>query len=458
MRAAVTAIRALLALTLRVFFRRIEVRGVDQVPRTGPVIFVLNHPNGLIDPVFLLCLAPRPVSFVAKAPLFRMPVIGALVRAFGSLPVQRRQDEASGVDNAATFARARELLLGGGSLAIFPEGASHSDPRLRPLKTGVARIALGTALPGLRIVPAGLYYTDKATFRSEALLHFGEPLAVPPAPLGERGDPPEDAVRALTSAIERRLADVTLQADEADALALIARAERVFSAAAGERDLDLELALRRRFIAGYGYLRAHEPATLAALVARLDAYEAELHRLGLTPEHPEPERLRGAVILRVGLGSALVLALLAPLALLGSALHLPAYRAIGALARRFAGGEDDLLATIKVLGSLLLFPLTWALAALAAALAAPALSAPPLALAALALALAPAAGWCALRFWERLAWLALGARVAWLWLLRRPHLARLAAARAAIHAAIRDLDARLSAAQGEPQLAASSDT
>ncbi|HEX6717103.1 MAG TPA: 1-acyl-sn-glycerol-3-phosphate acyltransferase, partial [Pyrinomonadaceae bacterium] len=69
---------AVLRLALRIYFQRIEVTGVEHVPLDTPVIFVLNHPNALVDPVFLLCLAPRPVSFLAKAPLFRMPVIGYL--------------------------------------------------------------------------------------------------------------------------------------------------------------------------------------------------------------------------------------------------------------------------------------------------------------------------------------------------------------------------------------------
>jgi hypothetical protein len=67
-------------LALRIYFQRIEVTGVEHVPLDTPVIFVLNHPNALVDPVFLLCLAPRTVSFLAKAPLFRMPVIGYLVK------------------------------------------------------------------------------------------------------------------------------------------------------------------------------------------------------------------------------------------------------------------------------------------------------------------------------------------------------------------------------------------
>ena len=136
-------------LALRIYFKRIEVTGLEHVPLDSPVIFVLNHPNALVDPVFLLCLTPRRVSFLAKAPLFRMPVIGYLVRALESLPVYRRQDEGEDVSkNQETFIAARKLLARGGTIGICPEGVSHDDPGLKPIKTGAARIALAAVATG----------------------------------------------------------------------------------------------------------------------------------------------------------------------------------------------------------------------------------------------------------------------------------------------------------------------
>ena len=102
--------RGLFGLVLRIFFRRIEISGLERVPREGPVIFVLNHPNGLIDPGFLLCLAPRRVSFLAKAPLFRMPVIGIFCRAFEAIPVHRRQDAGAAHVQSEHFKTAQEKL------------------------------------------------------------------------------------------------------------------------------------------------------------------------------------------------------------------------------------------------------------------------------------------------------------------------------------------------------------
>jgi 1-acyl-sn-glycerol-3-phosphate acyltransferase len=72
---------ALLSLILRVFFRRIEVHGLERVPQDGAVMFLVNHPNGLVDPLFLFTLVPRRVSFLAKSTLFKMPVVGYFVRA-----------------------------------------------------------------------------------------------------------------------------------------------------------------------------------------------------------------------------------------------------------------------------------------------------------------------------------------------------------------------------------------
>src|SRR4051794_32569035 len=126
-------ITPILRLIARTFFRRIEIVGWEKVPR-GPVIFAVNHPNGLIDPLFLLSFVPRPISFLAKAPLFRYPLIGFVTRAFESIPVYRKQDNVKGT-NAETFTRARTLLARGGSIAIFPEGTTHSDPQLKELKT-----------------------------------------------------------------------------------------------------------------------------------------------------------------------------------------------------------------------------------------------------------------------------------------------------------------------------------
>src|SRR5438445_12867663 len=89
------SVAAIIRIVARVFFRRIELAGIEHVRQSAPVIFAVNHPNALLDPLFLLSFAPRPVSFLAKAPLFRMPLVGRVARAFDSTPVYRRRANGS---------------------------------------------------------------------------------------------------------------------------------------------------------------------------------------------------------------------------------------------------------------------------------------------------------------------------------------------------------------------------
>src|SRR5687768_15489379 len=263
---------AILRFAMRIYFRHVEVVGLEHVPRKSPVIFVLNHPNALVDPAFLLCLAPRRVSFLAKSPLFRMPILGFFVRALDCLPVYRHQDEGEDVSkNRDMFVAARSLLARGGTIGICPEGVSRDEPRLRPIKTGASRLPLGAVstveantagldlhasplaiatpagLPGrgprcaagsyktqipcadLKIVPARLYYTSKTKFHSAVLLYFGKPIEVVPVELEPDGNPPRAAVRDLSKTIECALREVILDAEHEEALQTISRAERIFS-------------------------------------------------------------------------------------------------------------------------------------------------------------------------------------------------------------------------------------
>lgn len=441
--------RALFGLVLRIFFRRIEVSGLAHVPKDGPVIFVLNHPSGLIDPAFLLCLAPRRVAFLAKAPLFRMPVIGLLCRAFEAIPVQRRQDAAADpVANRHTFETARAVLATGGAIALFPEGASHSEPKLRPLKTGAARIALGAAagLAGrpLQIVPAGLYYRAKRTFRSAALLFFGEPFAVDPVPLAPGEEPPAGPVRELTGRIDRALAGVTLQAEHAEVLALAERAQRIVAvrdeAPATPPSLAEEFAVRRRLLEGYRVARGQLPERCAALAARIERYEAALATTGLDPRQLT---LRGLGLGRVAryVGKAVVvLGLLLPAALVGLTVHYPAYRAVGFVATGIAKGAEDSLASIKVLAAMLLFPLTWVGAAALVSLTR------TLGQGLVALVLAPLAGYAALVFSERVDRIVGGGRALGMCVFRRWAYLRLVAQRKNIQADILALGREIGAA------------
>jgi 1-acyl-sn-glycerol-3-phosphate acyltransferase len=343
------AITAFFRFCLKIFYRRIELMGLERVPADGAIVFAVNHPNGLVDPLFLLSFAPAPVSFLAKAPLFLMPVIGWIIRAFDAIPVHRKQEsggQSVGEANAEMFARARAILQRGGGIAIFPEGTTHDDPQLRELKTGAARIAIGANVDAT-VVPTGIYYTAKAAFRSSALVLFGEPIPVPRS--ASSGEPLPEEVDRLTAAIDAGLDAVTLQAESHAALDLVSRAEEIYTAD-DDQPLIEEFDMRRRFLDGYHYLAKQEPERLMKLQRSMTRLEAQLRRAKLDVHELQPS-IDASRLFRV--------LILLPLALIGGLLHWPTYRFVDFLARRFAKGEGAMIATMKFLAALAFYPVTY---------------------------------------------------------------------------------------------------
>ena len=422
---------ALVKVALRIYFQRIEVTGLEHVPLDKPVIFVMNHPNALVDPVFLLCLSPRRVSFLAKEPLFRMPVIGYLVKAMDSLPVYRQQDEGADTrKNQETFVAARKLLAGGGTIGICPEGVSHDAPGLKPIKTGAARISLAAVSTGevsdLKIVPAGLYYTSKTTFRSSALVYYGKPITVEPVELDADGNPPRDAVRQLSTQIEKALREVILDAQHEEELLTTARAERIFSAGNDNDDsLRDELRLQQRFIKAYPVLQKLQPERLHRLEIRMIRFEEELEQAGMDPDELSPPRSTRSVFLTILKRSLLFLLMLGP-ALLGTVAHYPAYRLGGYLATRFSADSEDIISTVKILSAMLLFPLTWLILGVVAYFTLGWVCA------VLTLIAIPVCGYIAISFYEQLDRSVAGVRVLTFFLVRRRFFVRLLAERKAI--------------------------
>jgi hypothetical protein len=265
--------------------------------------------------------------------------------------------------NLRTFDACRRLLARGRCIALFPEGFSHNAPKLMPLKTGAARIALGASVEGLRIVPVGLYYTSKTSFRGEALLRFGEPMDVPPVEPDADGEPPREEVRELSARIESALRGVTLNVETEEQLDAARKAERLFSSVYEGLNVRLPLAERFDFLRGLSaqlFARLTAAKGVEELSRRILRHESELRRTGLAPENLSLSRHSRWYVLRHFLLRVGVLLLLLPLTVGGVLLHLPAYLICVLLARLFPRhGVDEIAPTVRVLAAMLLMPLTW---------------------------------------------------------------------------------------------------
>ena len=388
--------RALARLLLAIFYRSAEIQGLERVPARGPVLFVANHGNALIDPMVLVALLPRVPRFLAKHTLWSNLAVRPLLQLAGAIPVYRAQ-EGDTSRNQETFASCFEELARGGAVALFPEGISHDRPDLQPLRTGAARIALGARASGaapVAIVPIGLTFESKRTFRSRLLLCAGDPIAA--ADDASPDDP--EAVRALTEAIDAGLRAVTLNTDSWYTAKLVERAAEIYGgdparAMPGVAALGERFSLRHSFGAAYDSARAADPARVEALEAMARRYELLLAAFRLRDDHVTAEYPWAYVAGYVGDTVPSLVAWL-PIAAIGYALNALPYHVVGRVAK-LVEHEGDQPATFKLIAGFFLFPITWAIEA---ALAGSAWGWPG----ALAMAaIAPITGWIALRFYER---------------------------------------------------------
>jgi glycerol-3-phosphate O-acyltransferase/dihydroxyacetone phosphate acyltransferase len=166
------------------YFRSISVRNGQYASLDGPVIYVANHVSAFMDPMVIGMHVRRKLWFLARGEALEKPLARAILSRLNMIPVYRPEttpDEV--VKNDEIFRRCYAHLAKGRCLIIFPEGFSKTERRLRKIKTGAARIALGAEASkdfelNMRIVPVGLNYSNPHFFQSDLLINFGAPIEV----------------------------------------------------------------------------------------------------------------------------------------------------------------------------------------------------------------------------------------------------------------------------------------
>jgi glycerol-3-phosphate O-acyltransferase/dihydroxyacetone phosphate acyltransferase len=331
-------------------FYRVEVAG--RVPGEGAALLLPNHQNALLDPALIWATSTRHVRFLAKSTLFGTPLRPVLAAA-GAIPVYRRTDE--GVDasrNTETFAAVAAALAHGEAVCLFPEGISHSAGRLVELRTGAARMALTAAGQGVDValVPVGLNFDDKGTFRSRVTVTYGRPFSC--ADLAAAG-PRQDAVLALTDRIGERMRALIIEADPAGDAALVERIARLYRSVKGKSATAEEEIARRRLIAsGIERLRADERERYDAILLRVRRYDDRLRRFGLRDPHLDFS-LGTADAVRFAAREIPMAIVLVPAAAAGLALFAVPYYVTAAIAS--VNKEKDVTASAKAIGGAVIY-------------------------------------------------------------------------------------------------------
>ena len=178
-------LKTIFKLALNLFFNEYKVINKAEIPTQGPLIVVSNHPSTFMDPIIVASMLKTHAHFIAKGTLFNSVAKDwAMRNIMRAIPVYRRQDNPTKVqDNEAIFEQCFQLLEKNGTLIIFPEGTSINERKLRDIKTGTARIALGAEARnnfqlGVKILSIGINYSDAPSFRSDVWINVEEVIEV----------------------------------------------------------------------------------------------------------------------------------------------------------------------------------------------------------------------------------------------------------------------------------------
>jgi 1-acyl-sn-glycerol-3-phosphate acyltransferase len=279
-------------IALHWFYGDIRVVGEERIPSRGPLLIAVNHQNALVDSLIVGWVVPRRVAMTAKATLTDNALIALLFRMLHVVPLRRVSDEARKANgtpldpsrNREAFREITSLLARGGAVLIFPEGKSHNEFGLEPLKTGLARLALQSrdeaSIKGIRILPIGLVFEDKGTPGTIVGARIGEPIEMDTWSGSDHTDLTEEIANRLRAVSE----EAGLPPKQQNATPEDSLRERLIAFAAWWGRLTHELPVRiARNMAVSRSTNADEPAMLTILFGIglvLSAYLVQLTVVG----------------------------------------------------------------------------------------------------------------------------------------------------------------------------------
>jgi hypothetical protein len=336
----------------RIYFREIEVAGDVPQATTGARLFAANHVNALVDPILVLTHAPCLISPIAKSTLWLIPGLRLLLDAADAVPIVRRRDDPnkSATDNDAIFARIAAHLGSGGNILIFPEGTSHNEPHLLPLRSGAGRM-LGRAseeAEDLTFQAVALEFDARDLFRSRALVLFG--------PVRRVADVQGDLSVEITEILRDDLSELLVEGATWDERILVVRVAEMFANDGNDVSLESMNRIGRRIEAARRILADND---VHAMEGRLRGYFERL----------AAEETSDAIVANVAQGKppapaperAAMIAML-PLALIAVPLYWLPYQLPRWVTQRMKA-DPDVASTYKLGVGLLVYPL-WALAAI----------------------------------------------------------------------------------------------
>lgn len=287
-------LRPIVRLALYVFFRRLQVQGKKNLATNSATIYVANHPNTFMDPLIVAVLSKKSIHFLANGSIFNR-FTHLIFRFFNMIPIYRKVDTSDkplsqAELNRMSFRQCFDFLKKGGTLLIFPEGTSIIERKLREIKTGTARIALGAEYENnfqlnLQIVPIGLNYDDADKFRSEVFVKIGKPICIANYAAIYQPDNFE-AVEQLTATIEQSLSELIIITEDEPQDRFVRNLEmlyknQLFQKFKLQESKENEFLLIKAMIKAIKHIEKDQPNYFEKLKIQIDNYLENLKNLGI---------------------------------------------------------------------------------------------------------------------------------------------------------------------------------
>jgi 1-acyl-sn-glycerol-3-phosphate acyltransferase len=170
-------------LIIRVFYRKIFITGLENIPKDKPLLLVSNHPSGFLEPIIMACTFPIDLHFLVRGDLFEKKALRWLLISTNQIPIYRFKDGIAALrNNQKTIKKTIEILQQNKAVIIFAEGSTNADWYVRELKKGMARMAFqcidGKPDLDLHILPIGVCFAKSEDPGTEAVLNIGKPISV----------------------------------------------------------------------------------------------------------------------------------------------------------------------------------------------------------------------------------------------------------------------------------------
>lgn len=300
-------LKLLMQITGRVFFRSITIRNKELIPAKGPLMVLANHPSTFMDPIVIATMLDREVYFLAKGELFKGSLAKWLFSKMNMIPVYRKQDDPNQMNkNQETFDKCYEHLEKGGAILMFPEGTSITERKLRPIKTGAARIVLGAEARNdfklnTQIITIGLNYANPHKFNRDLFINIEAPI--------KAADYKEEyttntvtGAQHLTESIRLQLEKLVIGINDEKTDDLVNDIETLYKhklskeLGISDNDKDAEFNLTKNIVETVDYYLLNDPERAEKMRARIKEYLNNLNTIGITDSDIEANQQNKSLI------------------------------------------------------------------------------------------------------------------------------------------------------------------